>query len=158
MTSQTQPEDIVSSAQVIRGNATTSVRNETVPSPHLCRQSVMSCKPEGDAKLQELSRRVQSVCSLDIDEPKKQELQQQMRRAEEQWMSITQTTRRMLDQAERQRTLNVQMRDFETLSETTRTWLEDKRRSLELLDSQTDPEKAINDTQVSLRRQDNLFV
>lgn len=109
----------------------------------------MSCKAEGDAKLQELKRRVQSVSDLDIDELKNQELQQQMRRAEEEWTSTLQTTKQILDQAERQCALNVQLSDFKMLSETTRTWLEDKQQSLETLDSQTDPEKAINETQVS---------
>lgn len=109
----------------------------------------MSCKAEGDAKLQELKRRVQSVSDLDIDELKKKELQQQMRRAEVEWASTLQTTKQILDQAERRCALNVQLRDFRMLSETTRTWLEDKQQSLETLDSQTDPEKATNETQVS---------
>lgn len=108
----------------------------------------MSCKSEGDAKLQEFKRRVQSVCSLDIDEPKKQELGEDMRRAEERWRGIIQTTQETLAHAERQCTLNVQLRDLKTLSETTRTWIEDKQQILETLDSQTDPEKAIMDTQV----------
>lgn len=64
-------------------------------------------------------------------------------------MSVLQTTRQNLDQAERQRTLNVQLSDFRALSETTRTWLEDKQQSLETLASQADPETAINDTQVA---------
>lgn len=112
----------------------------------------MSRKAEGDAKLQELKRRVQSVSNLDIDEPKKQELQQHLSTAEEQWMSVIQTTKQSLDQAERLCTLNVQLSDFRTLSETTRTWLENKQQSLETLASQADPEEAINDTQVSSRR------
>lgn len=113
----------------------------------------MGCKSEGDAKLQEFKRRVQSVCNLDLDEQQEQELREHVRRAEDQWMSIIQTTKQTLDRAERQCTLDVQLRDFKTLSDTTRTWLEDKRQSLEPLDSQTDPEKAITDTQVSWRRQ-----
>lgn len=112
----------------------------------------MSCKAEGDAKLQELKRRVQSVSNLDVEEPKKEELQQQLRRAEEQWTSVIQTTKRNLDHAERQRTLNVQLSDFRALSETTRSWLEDKQQGLDTLASQADPETAINDTQVSSRR------
>lgn len=112
----------------------------------------MSCKAEGDAKLQELKRRVQSVSNLDIEEPEKQELQQQLRRAEEQWMGVIQTTKRNLDRAERQRSLDVRLSDFRALSETTRTWLEDKQQSLDTLGSQADPETAISDTQVSSRR------
>lgn len=110
----------------------------------------MSCRSEGDAKLQEFKRRVQSVCDLDVDQPKKQELQQQMGRAEEQWRNIIQRTKQVLDGAERQCSLNHQLRDFKALSETTRTWLEDKEQCLETLDSHTDPEKAISDTQVIL--------
>lgn len=112
----------------------------------------MSCKAEGDAKLQELKRRVQSVSDLDIDEPRKEELQQQLGRAEEQWMSLIQTTKQNLDHAERQRTLNVLLSDFRALSDATRTWLEDKQNSLDTLASQADPETAINDTQVGSRR------
>lgn len=108
----------------------------------------MSGKPEGDAKLQEFKRRVQSVCDLDLDEAKKEELEEHVRRAEDQWRSIIQTTKQTLDRAERQCALDVQLRDFKTLSDATRTWLEDKQQSLETLDSQTDPEKAITDTQV----------
>lgn len=112
----------------------------------------MSCRYEGDAKLQEFQRSVQSVCSLDLDEPRKQELRDHLRRAEDQWMSIIQSTRDALDQAERRCSLNDQLRDFRSLNDTTRTWLEDKQQSLGTLDSQTDPEKAITDSQVSRRR------
>lgn len=112
----------------------------------------MSCKSEGDAKLQEFKRRVQRVCHLDVEEPEKQELEEHVRRAEDQWTSIIQTSKQTLDQAERQCALNVQLRDFKTLSDTTRTWLEDKQQSLKTLDSQTDPEKVITDTQVGRRR------
>lgn len=112
----------------------------------------MSCRSEGDAKLQEFQRSVQSVCSLDLDEPRKQELRDQVRRAEEQWVSIIQSTRDALGQAERRCSLHDQLRDFRSLNDTTRTWLEDKQQSLGTLDSQRDPEKAIADTQVSRRR------
>lgn len=67
-------------------------------------------------------------------------------------MSIIQSNRDALDQAERRCSLNDQLRDFRSLNDTTRTWLEDKQQSLGALDSQTDPEKAITDTQVSRRR------
>lgn len=112
----------------------------------------MSGRSEGDTKLQEFQRSVQSVCNLDVDEPKKQEVREEVRRAEDQWRSIIQSTKEALDQAERRCTLNVQLRDFRRLSDTTGTWLEDKQQSLGTLDSQTDPEKAITHTQVSRRR------
>lgn len=115
-----------------------------------CLQLIMSSKTEGDSKLQELRRRVQSLCSQERDEPKKQEFQQKVRDAEEQWTSIIQTTKGAQDQAERQCALEGQVGGFKALSETTRTWLEDKQQSLESVSSQTDTERTINTAQVSL--------
>lgn len=90
------------------------------------------------------------MCGLDLEEHKKQELQQKVRGAEEQWMRVTQNAKQALDQAERQCALEAQLRDFKDLSENTRTWLEDKEQSLVSLDSQTDLEKTITTAQVSL--------
>lgn len=111
----------------------------------------MSSKAEGDCKLQELHRRVQSLYSQELDEPTKQEFQQKVRDAEEQWTSIIQTTKGAHDRAERQCVLEGQVGDFKALNETTRTWMEDKQQSLESVSSQTDTERAINTAQVSLQ-------
>lgn len=113
-------------------------------------QAIMTSRLEGESKLQELRRRGQSLCDQDLEEPKKQELQQKVRAAEEQWTSLMQTAKQALDQAERRCALEGQLRDFKALSENTRTWLEDKRQSLDSLDRQTDPERTINTAQVSL--------
>lgn len=117
---------------------------------YLIPQAIMSSRLEGESKLQELRRRGQSLCDQDLEEPKKQELQQKVRAAEEQWTSLMQTAKQALGQAERRCALEGQLRDFKVLSENTRTWLEDKRQSLDSLDRQTDPERTINTAQVSL--------
>lgn len=113
----------------------------------------MSSKPEGDSKLQELKRRGQSLCGQDLEEPKKQEVQQKVRGAEEQWTRVLQNAKQALERSERQCALQGQLRDYEALRENTRTWLEDKRQSLVLLDSQTDPEKTVNTAQVSFNNE-----
>lgn len=115
-------------------------------------QAIMSSKPEGDSKILEVRRRGQSLCSQDLEEPQKQELQQKVRGTEEQWMSIMQTAKQALDQAERQCALEGQLRNFKALSQNTKTWLEDKQQSLISLDHQTDPERTINTAQVSLNK------
>lgn len=112
----------------------------------------MSSKPEGDSKLQELRRRGQSLCGEDLEEHKKQELQQKVRAAEEQWTRIMLNAKQALDQAERQCALEGQLRGFKDLSENTRNWLEDKKQSLVSLDTQTDLEKTITTAQVSLSK------
>ncbi len=113
----------------------------------------MSSKPEGDSKLQELKRRGQSLCGLDLEEHKKQEVQQKVTGAEEQWTRVLQNAKQALDQSERQCALQSQLRDYEALRESTTTWLEDKQQSLVFLDSQTDPEKTIKSAQVSLNNE-----
>lgn len=109
----------------------------------------MSSKPEGDSKLLELRRQSQSLCGQDLEEHKKQELRHKVSEAEERWTSVVQTAKLALDQAERQCALEGQLMDFKVLSETTRSWLQDKQQSLDSLDRHTDPERTINTAQVS---------
>lgn len=113
-------------------------------------QAIMSTKPEGDSRLQELKRRGQSLCGQDLEEHKKQELKKKVRGAEEQWMRVMRDAKRALDQAERQRALDGQLRGFKELSQNTKSWLEDKKQSLVSLGGQADPEKTISTAQVSL--------
>ena len=110
----------------------------------------MSSKPEGDSKLQELRRLGQSLCSQDLEEPKKQEVQQKVQGSEEQWTKVLQSAKQAQDQAEKQCAVQGQLKDFEALRENTRAWLQDKQQRLHSVDSQKDPEKMINIAQVSL--------
>lgn len=113
-------------------------------------QAVISSKPEGDSKLLELRRQSQTLCSLGLEEPEIQELQEQVRGAEEQWTNIMQTAKQALDRAERQCALEGQLKDFRALRENIRTWLDDKQQSLLSLDCDADPDRTINTAQVSL--------
>lgn len=118
----------------------------------------MSFKAEGESKLQELKRKVQNLCGQDLEQHKKQEVQQKLRGAEEQWTRVLQDAKRALDQAERQCALEGQLSDYEALKQDTRTWLEEKQQSLVSLDSQADPEKTINTAQVSVWQKHILHI
>lgn len=110
----------------------------------------MSAKPEGESRLQDLKRRGQSLCGQDLEEHQKQELKKKVRGAEEQWTRVMKDAKQALDQAERQRALDCQLRGFKELSQNTKSWLEDKKQSLVSLGGQADPEKTISTAQVSL--------
>lgn len=113
-------------------------------------QAIMSFKAEGDSRLQELKRKGQSLSGQDLEERKKQEFQQKVRDAEEQWMRVLRYANQACEQAERQFAQEGQLRGFEALRENTRSWLEEKQQTLVSLDNQADPEKTINTAQVGL--------
>nr|XP_033499149.1 nesprin-2 [Epinephelus lanceolatus] len=113
-------------------------------------KAIMSSKPEGDSRIQKLRRRGQSLSGQDLEEPKKQEVQQKVKGAEEQWTRVLQNAKEALDQAEKQFALEGQLKEYEALKENTKSWLEDKQQSLVSLDSQTDPEKIISTAQTIL--------
>lgn len=108
----------------------------------------MSSRPYGDSRVRELKRQGQNLCSQDLGEPKKQEVQQKVKGVEERWTNLMQTAKQTLDQAERKCALESQLRNFKAMSENTRAWLDDKQRSLDSLSHETDPEKTRNTAQV----------
>ncbi|KAM3595037.1 uncharacterized protein V6R79_017444 [Siganus canaliculatus] len=116
----------------------------------LSAQAVVSSKPEGESKLQDLRSRCQSLSSQDLDEQQKQEMEQKVRDAEEQWSRILQEAKGVLEEAERQHALEVQLRDFRAQSENTRVWLQEKQQSLDDPDAGTDLEGKINAAQTVL--------
>lgn len=65
-------------------------------------------------------------------------------------MRIQQNAKEAVDQAERQCALEGQLKEYKTLREKTRVWLEDKKKSLDSVDGRMDPEKTRNTAQVEL--------
>lgn len=120
----------------------------------------MSSKPEGDSKVQELRRRCQSLCAQDLDELKKQELGQKVESMEEQWSSVVQRARGAVEQAERECSVETQLRGFRELSRDVSAWLQDKRQSLTSVEQQSDLEQSISTAQVSLscKTPEHLFL
>lgn len=110
----------------------------------------MKSRPDADSKVQELRRRSQNLCSQDLAETKKQEVEQKVKAIEERWTNVMQSAKQALDHAERKCALENQLRSFKDASDTTRAWLQDKQQSLDALDPQSDPERTISAAQVSL--------
>ncbi|KAF3845085.1 hypothetical protein F7725_008248 [Dissostichus mawsoni] len=109
-----------------------------------------SSKTKGDSMLQELKRQSQILCGQDLEEPRKQEVQQKVRCAEEQLARVLQSAKGAQDQAEKQCALEGELKDYEALKEDTKAWLEEKQKSLVSLDVQTDPEITITTAQTIL--------
>ncbi|CAB1456440.1 unnamed protein product [Pleuronectes platessa] len=116
----------------------------------LTAQDILLSKPEGDSKLQELKRRGLSLSGQDLEEQKKQEVESRVRDAEDQWTRVLQEAKQALDQAEKQCALEGRRREYETLRESTRAWMQDKQQSLVSLDAQMDPEQKIMTAQTIL--------
>ncbi|XP_068608266.1 nesprin-2-like [Brachionichthys hirsutus] len=112
-------------------------------------QAILSTESEGVSKLNELRRRCQSLCRLDLDKDRKQELQQKVKGAEERWTRVMQKTKQHLDQAERQCALEGQLKGFKDLSENTKAWMEDKLQSLVSV-GRKDPEETVKTAQTVL--------
>ena len=112
-------------------------------------QDILRSKPEGDSKLQELKRRGLSLSGQDLEGQKKQEVESRVRDAEDQWTGVLQEAKQALDQAEKQCAVEGRLREYKTLRESTRAWLQDKHQSLVSLDAQMDPEEKIMTAQVN---------
>lgn len=113
-------------------------------------QTVLSSRSEGDSKLQQLRTRVQSLSGHDLEESVNQEVRQKVKGIEEQWTRVLHDAKQVLDQAEKQRAQEDQLKDYEAARDDTSAWLQDKEQRLVSVDSQSDPEETISTAQVCL--------
>jgi hypothetical protein len=115
-------------------------------------QTILSCRPEGDSKLQDLKRRGQSLCEhQDLEESRRREVQQTVRDMEEEWRRVLQTAEETLTKAEMQSAVEGQLRDLETQKENSRVWIKGQHQHLLSLGSQAKTENRIQTAQVSLQ-------
>lgn len=156
LSSQSDAEERLHSAQVRSKKSEFAKQDVRLPEHSACSiytsasctQDIMKSRPDGDSKVQEVRRRGQNLCSQDLVEPKKQELEQKVKGIEERWTNILHGAKDTLDHAEKKCALENQLRSFKDMSDTTRAWLQDKQQSLDTLDLQTDPERKISVAQV----------
>ncbi|KAK5917061.1 hypothetical protein CgunFtcFv8_011982 [Champsocephalus gunnari] len=128
-----------------------SLKSQTKPKDRLqSAQAIISSKTKGDSMLQELKRQSQMLCGQDLEEPRKQEVQQKVRGAEEQLAKVLQSAKQAQDEAEKQCALEGELKEYEALKEDTNAWLEEKQKSLVSLDVQADPEITITAAQTIL--------
>lgn len=102
----------------------------------------MSSKPEGEAKVLDLRRRGDGLCER-LEEIRKQEVQQLVNDAEQQWRTVLLTAR----QAE----VRALSDDFDTQTKTTQSWIRDRQQELQSVGSHTPPEERSHSAQVCLK-------
>lgn len=74
-------------------------------------QSILSCRPEGDCKVNNLRRRGQSLCDhREADEGRRVYVQQAVRDTEEQWRTVLQAAQQIKAAAEAQIAQDTQTR------------------------------------------------
>lgn len=89
-------------------------------------QTILSCKHEGDAKLTELRRKIQSLSDQeDLEESTKQEAQQTIKDSEEQWKKVLQTAESTLKRAELQYSLSRELEAFWAQAGITTAWVKE---------------------------------
>ncbi|CAL8274010.1 unnamed protein product [Merluccius merluccius] len=112
-------------------------------------QTILSTKQEGDAKMADLQSRAQGLCeNEDLEESRRREVQQTLRDSREQWRSVLESTKRAVEEEERQCALEGLLADVHAQRKSTTAWLEDKQQALLSLDTQGDPETSIHTAQV----------
>jgi hypothetical protein len=111
-------------------------------------QTILSVKQEGEAKIAELQSRVNDLCeNEDLEESRREEVQQSLRDKKEQWRLLLESAKRAVEEEEKQCALEGLLRDVRAQRKSTMAWLEDKQQALLTLD-QTDLEKSMNSAQV----------
>ncbi|KAJ7990956.1 hypothetical protein DPEC_G00292250 [Dallia pectoralis] len=114
-------------------------------------QDVLSFRPEGDSKMQDLRRQGLSLCEHQgLEENRRREVQQTVGDVEEEWRRVLQTAEETLKKAEMQSAIEGQLGDFRTQKENTNVWVQGQRRRLHSLASEAKPEDRIHTAQAIL--------
>lgn len=94
-------------------------------------QAVVSSKPEGDLKVQELKQRCQSLCDLeDLDQSKRLEVEEVVRSTEEQWRRVAEAAEEALTQTESESAGQRQFEAFKSHSQSVQSWIKEKKKKL----------------------------
>lgn len=89
-------------------------------------QVVLSCKPDGDAKLSELRRHSQSLAEeQDLDDGVKEAAEQAVRDSEERWVALLQSAEDTIKKAEVQYLLSRELEAFRNQARSTSAWIQD---------------------------------
>lgn len=90
---------------------------------------VLSCKPDGDAKLSELRRHSQSLSEdQDLDHGLKEAAEQTVRESEERWVALLQLAEDTMKKAEVQYSLSRELEAFRNQARTTSAWIQDLKQ------------------------------
>lgn len=121
-------------------------RGEAVSAPL---QAALSFRPDGEAKLQDLRRRHQSLCDDSggsLDESTKRELHDAVDRTEEQWRKVVQAA----EEAEAEAVADRDVEALKTEGEALQRWIKEQRQKLLALGSHVEFETRMQTAQVKL--------
>ncbi|KAL2098631.1 hypothetical protein ACEWY4_005111 [Coilia grayii] len=95
-------------------------------------QAVLLLRSEGDAKLQSLRERVESVCEREgLEEERRRVLQQALGDAEEQWTGVLRAAEEAQSQAELQDSLSRELQELRAQEESTLAWVQQLQQGLD---------------------------
>ena len=102
--------------------------------------------------MSDLRRQSDSLCEKeDLEEGKKQELQQSVKETEEQWKAALQTVEQAIKKAEAQVLLDQDFDSFKTQNEDVQSWIRDQEQNLQSLGGCMQVEEKPQIAQVSLK-------
>ncbi|KAK7884443.1 hypothetical protein WMY93_027566 [Mugilogobius chulae] len=134
-----------------------SVGGQTPPQQRIhTAQAVLSCKPDGDCRVNNLRRRGQSLSDhRDLSDGRKQQLQQTVKDTEEQWRNVLQNAKQIQNTAEEQvreeeESKRRQLKEFDSQKEETCLWLKDLQQRLACVKEQPTAEDRLNTAQTIL--------
>lgn len=106
-------------------------------------QTFQTNKPDGESRVQELKRRGQTLFERkELEESRRQEVQQSLTGTEQQWRTVLQMAR----QAE----LHTLSDNFDTQSKNTQSWIRDKQHQLQSVGIHTPPEHRSHTAEVCI--------
>ncbi|KAM7376415.1 hypothetical protein PAMP_006150 [Pampus punctatissimus] len=114
-------------------------------------EAILSSKPEGDTKVNNLRRQSQSLCEReDLKESRKQEIQQSVRHTEDQWRTVLQTAEDAFNKAETQALLDKDLDAFKTQNESVQSWIKGQDQNLQSLGRHMQVEEKLQIVQATL--------
>ncbi|XP_035985169.1 uncharacterized protein LOC118558730 [Fundulus heteroclitus] len=116
-------------------------------------QAILSSRPDGDFKVNNLRRRGQTLCDhQDVEEGQKVQVQQTVKDTEKQWREVLQAAQQVqasaaaeiAQETERRR---LELSELDSHQHDTESWLEDLQQQLASLGNQTEPEDRLHAAQ-----------
>lgn len=115
-------------------------------------KAVLSSKPNGESKLQDLKQQCQSLCdNQSLDESRKQKLRDAVGHTEEQWRKALQGAEEALKQAQTEKATERDFDALKTQSENIQTWIKEHKQKLLSLGSHMEFEEKLQIVQVNLQ-------
>lgn len=95
------------------------------------KKTVLSCKEEGEDKIDELRRQREHLCEQEaLEKVQKQKIQQSVGEVEEQWRSLQQTAAEVLKEAQTQADAQKQFDALKSQIEKVQLWIKDQKEKL----------------------------